>query len=50
MFFFDNGLNFRIEKVFFDGEDRVIIVYIGLFRVLLFIVDIVNKKFYWFDV
>lgn len=49
MFFFDNELNVRIEKFLLDGKNRVIIVYKGLFRVFIFIVDIVGDKLYWLD-
>lgn len=49
MFFFDNELNVRIVKFLLDGKNRVIIVYKGLFRVFIFIVDIVGDKLYWLD-
>ena len=49
MFFSDNGPNPRIEKAFLDGQDREVIVFVGLVRVISLSVDVLNKKLYWID-
>ena len=49
MFFSDNGPNPRIEKAFLDGQDREVIVFVGLVRVISLSVDVLNKKLYWTD-
>lgn len=49
MFFSDNGPNPRIEKASLDGQNRLVIAYKGLSRVISLTVDIANKKLYWAD-
>nr|XP_022326452.1 low-density lipoprotein receptor-related protein 4-like isoform X2 [Crassostrea virginica] len=49
MFFSDNGPNSRIEKAFLDGQNREVIVFVGLVRVISLSVDVLNKKLYWTD-
>nr|XP_022326442.1 low-density lipoprotein receptor-related protein 4-like [Crassostrea virginica] len=49
MFFSDNGPNPRIERAFLDGQDREVIVFVGLVRVISLSVDVLNKKLYWID-
>lgn len=49
MFFSDNGPNPRIEKASLDGQDREVIVFAGLSRVLSLSVDILNNRLYWVD-
>lgn len=49
MFFTDNDPSSRIEKAFLDGQNRVIIVYKGLARVLSLTVDTANDRLYWAD-
>ena len=49
MFFSDNGPNPRIEKAFLDGQDREVIVSVGLLKVVALSVDVSNKKLYWSD-
>ncbi|XP_078326557.1 low-density lipoprotein receptor-related protein 2-like isoform X2 [Crassostrea virginica] len=49
MFFSDNGPNPRIEKAFLDGQDREVILSVGLLKVIALSVDVSNKKLYWID-
>ncbi|XP_065930463.1 low-density lipoprotein receptor-related protein 4 isoform X3 [Magallana gigas] len=49
MFFSDNGPNPRIERASLDGQDRVVIVYRGILRVVSLTVDTDNDKLYWAD-
>lgn len=49
MFFSDNGPNPRIEKAFLDGQDREVILSVGLLKVIALSVDVSNKKLYWAD-
>lgn len=49
MFFSDNGHNPRIERASLDGQDRVVIVYRGILRVVSLTVDTDNDKLYWAD-
>ena len=49
MFFSDNGPNPRIEKAFLDGQDREVILSVGLLKVIALSVDVSNKKLYWPD-
>lgn len=49
MFFSDYGQNSRIERASFDGQDRVVIVYRGILRVVSLTVDTDNDKLYWAD-
>ena len=49
MFFSDNGPNPRIEKAFLDGQDREVILSVGLLKVIALSVDVSNKKLYWTD-
>ena len=49
MFFSDNGPNPRIEKAFLDGQDREVIVFKGLAKVISLSVDVLKKKLYWID-
>nr|XP_022325441.1 low-density lipoprotein receptor-related protein 6-like isoform X3 [Crassostrea virginica] len=49
MFFSDNGPTPRIEKAYLDGQDREVIVYAGLSRVLSLSVDVQNNILYWVD-
>ena len=49
MFFSDNGPNPRIERAFLDGQDREVIVFVGLVRVTSLSVDVSNEKLYWTD-
>lgn len=49
MFFSDYGQYSRIEKASLDGQDRVVIVYKGLLRVISLTVDTDNNKLYWAD-
>lgn len=44
MFFSDNGPNPRIEKASLDGQNRVVIAYKGLYKVISLTVDTANKK------
>ena len=49
MFFSDNGPNPRIEKAFLDGQDREVILSVGLLKVIALSVDVSNMKLYWTD-
>ena len=49
MFFSDNGPNPRIEKAYLDGQDREVILSVGLLKVVALSVDVSNKKLYWPD-
>nr|XP_022326450.1 low-density lipoprotein receptor-related protein 4-like [Crassostrea virginica] len=49
MFFSDNGPNPRIERAFLDGQDREVIVFKGLAKVISLSVDVLKKKLYWID-
>lgn len=49
MFFSDYGHNPRIERASLDGQDRVVIVYRGILRVVSLTVDTDNDKLYWAD-
>lgn len=49
MFFSDNGPNPRIERASLDGQDRVVIVYRGILRVVSLTEDTDNDKLYWAD-
>ena len=49
MFYSDNGPTPRIEKAYLDGQDREVIVYAGLSRVLSLSVDVQNNILYWVD-
>ena len=49
MFFSDNGPNPRIEKAYLDGQNREVIVFAGLSRVLSLSVDILNNRLFWVD-
>lgn len=46
MFFSDYGQYSRIEKASLDGQDRVVIVYKGLLRVISLTVDTDTDKSY----
>lgn len=46
MFFSDNGPNPRIEKTSLDGQNRVVIAYKGLYKVISLTVDTANKKLF----
>ena len=50
MFFSDNGPTPRIEKAYLDGQDREVIVYAGLSKVLSLSVDVQNNILYWVDI
>lgn len=49
MFFSHYGQNSRIEKASLDGQDREVIVYKGVLRVVSLTVDTDKKKLYWAD-
>lgn len=49
MFFSDYGQNSRIEKASLDGQNREVIVYRGLSRVVSHTVDTENNRLYWAD-
>ncbi|XP_078326559.1 low-density lipoprotein receptor-related protein 2-like isoform X3 [Crassostrea virginica] len=49
MFFSDNGPNPRIEKAILDGQDREVILSVGLLKVIALSVDVSNMKLYWTD-
>lgn len=49
MFFSDYGQNSRIEKASLDGQNREVIVYRGLSRVVSLTVDTKNNRLYWAD-
>ena len=49
MFFSDNGPTPRIEKAYLDGQDREVIVYAGLLRVLSLSLDVQNNILYLVD-